>query len=119
MSATLPHPVDDVPEAFTKTVLEAFAVRRPGPRFTLVLSGGPTAKACYEHLVAATVGRRPAPTGTLADTFDWSVVDIYMGDERVVPPDDPDANQRLVREAIVDRVGPGRILHADAHHGPD
>jgi 6-phosphogluconolactonase len=103
MSATLPHPVDDVPEAFTKAVLAAFAVH-PLPRFTLVLSGGPTAKACYEHLAAATVGEADA-SGTLADTFDWSVVDIYMGDERVVPPDDPDANQRLVREAIVDRVG--------------
>ena len=103
MSATLPHPVDDVPEAFAKVVLEAFAVR-PLPRFTMVLSGGPTAKACYERLVAVTVGEA-GTAGSLSDTFDWSVVDIYMGDERVVPPDDPDANQRLVREAIVDRVG--------------
>jgi 6-phosphogluconolactonase len=103
MSATLPHPVDDVPEAFTKAVLAAYAVR-PLPRFTLILSGGPTAKACYENLAAATVAEAGAE-GTLAETFDWSVVDIYMGDERVVPPDDPDANQRLVREAIVDRVG--------------
>jgi 6-phosphogluconolactonase len=89
-------PVPDVPAAFTTTVLEAFA-SRPGPRFTLVLSGGPTAKACYENLSAAT----ESPQGPL----DWSVVDIYMGDERIVPPDHPDANQRLVREAIVDRVG--------------
>ena len=49
----LPPPVADVPEAFTMTVCEAFA-SRPGPRFTLVLSGGPTAKACYENLSAAT-----------------------------------------------------------------
>jgi 6-phosphogluconolactonase len=103
LSATLPHPVDDVPAAFTKAVLAAFAVH-PLPRFTLVLSGGPTAKACYEHLAAATAGEADA-AGTLGDTFDWSVVDIFMGDERVVPPDDPDANQRLVRETIVDRVG--------------
>jgi 6-phosphogluconolactonase len=103
LSATLPLPVDDVPEAFTKTVLAAFAAR-PLSRFTLVLSGGPTAKACYEHLVDATVGEAGHP-GSLADHFDWSVVDIYMGDERVVPPDDVDANQRLVREAIVERAG--------------
>ena len=104
---TLPPPVADVPEAFTKTVCEAFA-SRPGPRFTLVLSGGPTAKDCYENLSAATsgagAGGGSAGTGGPAEAFDWSLVDIYMGDERIVPPDDPDANQRLVREAIVDRV---------------
>jgi 6-phosphogluconolactonase len=94
-------PVADVPAAFTDSVLEAFAAR-PGPRFALVLSGGPTAQVCYEKLSATTV----AADGPLAASFDWSLVDIYMGDERVVPPDDKDANQRLVREAIVDRVGP-------------
>jgi 6-phosphogluconolactonase len=94
-------PVADVPGAFTTIVLEAFAART-GPRFTLMLSGGPTAQVCYEHLSAATIaGETP-----LAASFAWSLVDIYMGDERVVPPDDKDANQRLVREAIVDRVGP-------------
>jgi 6-phosphogluconolactonase len=92
-------PVSDVPGAFTATVLEAFA-SRPGPRFTLMLSGGPTAQDCYERLSATTA----ASTGGPAGSFDWSLIDIYMGDERVVPPDDKDANQRLVREAIVDRV---------------
>jgi 6-phosphogluconolactonase len=85
-------PVDSVPEAFTATVGATFAHRR-GPRFTLVLSGGPTAKLCYENLA-----------GT-SEVLDWSLVDIYMGDERIVPPDDVDANQRLVREAIVEKVG--------------
>ena len=28
-----------------------------------------------------------------------------MGDERMVPPEDPDANQRLVRESLLDPVG--------------
>ncbi len=94
MSSVPPQivPVDNVPDAFTATVGDAFA-NRPGPRFTLVLSGGPTAKLCYEHLAQA------------KGACDWSLVDIYMGDERIVPPDDPDANQRLVREAIVDKVG--------------
>jgi 6-phosphogluconolactonase len=59
-----------------------------------VLSGGPTAQACYEYLAAH---------GTAVE---WPLVDIYMGDERVVPPNDADANQRLVREAVVDRVTP-------------
>ena len=87
-------PVDDVTARLQPTrCVEAFAAR-PGPRFALVLSGGPTAQACYEVLAAT------------ADGIDWTVVDVYIGDERVVPPDDEDANQRLIREALLDRVGP-------------
>lgn len=84
-------PAEDVPRAFALAVVEAFA-SRPGPRFALVLSGGPTARECYEVLAAV-------------DGVDWSLVDIYVGDERIVPPDDEDANQRLIRESLVDRVG--------------
>jgi 6-phosphogluconolactonase len=84
-------PVDDVPSAFSDAVRQAFAAR-PGPRFALVLSGGPTARECYEVLATA-------------PDIEWGVVDIYVGDERVVPPDDDDANQRLIRESLIDRVG--------------
>jgi 6-phosphogluconolactonase len=96
-------PVDDVPRAFCDAVTEAFAAR-PGPRFALVLSGGPTAQQCYE-LLAAESGRAGGAG------IDWSVVDVYMGDERYVPPDDEDANQRLVREALLERVGPVGGFH--------
>lgn len=85
-------PVDDVAEAFTTAVGEAFEART-GARFTLALSGGPTARDCYERLAEANV-------------VDWSVTTVLIGDERMVPPDDPDANQLLIREALLDRVGP-------------
>jgi 6-phosphogluconolactonase len=84
--------VDDVPGAFVSTVLDAYRDRK-GPRFTLVLSGGPTARACYERL---------AEDG--GDGIEWRFVDILMGDERCVAPDDPEANQRLVREALLERI---------------
>jgi 6-phosphogluconolactonase len=84
-------PVEDVPRAFADAVVDSFAAR-PGPRFALVMSGGPTAQACYEVLA-----------GT--DGIDWTLVDVYVGDERIVPPDDEDANQRLIRESLLDRVG--------------
>ena len=67
--------------------------RRGGARFALVLSGGPTARASYEVLA----GR---------DGIDWTLVDVFVGDERLVPPDDEDANQRLIRETLLDKVGP-------------
>jgi 6-phosphogluconolactonase len=84
-------PVDDVPRAFADAVMEAFAAR-PGPRFALVLSGGATARASYEQLAER-------------EGIDWGLVDVYVGDERVVPPGDTDANQRLICEALLDRVG--------------
>jgi len=91
--------VDDVAVAFADTVVDSFA-QRVEPGFTLVLSGGSTARLCYERL--ADVG---------AASIDWSVVDVLMGDERCVAPDDPDANQRLVREALLDQVGAVATFH--------
>jgi len=91
--------VEDVPAAFAATVVEAYRVR-PAPRFTLVLSGGAVARRCYEHLAAVA-----------AHDIDWSTVDVLMGDERCVAADDPDANQRLVREALLDRVGTVGSFH--------
>jgi len=84
-------PTADVEGAFVDTVRAAFAAR-PNERFVLVLSGGPTARRCYERLSAA-------------DDVEWPMVDVYVGDERFVPADDPDANQRLIRESLIDPVG--------------
>ena len=84
-------PVDDIRRSFADTVVDAFG-RRPGPRFALMLSGGQTARDCYEVL-AVTPG------------IDWSLVDVFIGDERFVPPDDVDSNARLIRESLLDRVG--------------
>jgi 6-phosphogluconolactonase len=85
--------------AVSEVIQDAYR-RRTGSRFTMVLSGGPTARACYERLASLAVG-----------SIDWSLVDIYMGDERLVAPDDPDANQRLVREALIERVGGVASFH--------
>ena len=85
--------VDDVPGEFAERVIEAFH-SRPAETFSLALSGGETARQCYERLAAD------------GDTqIDWWKVDVYWGDERCVPPDDPDSNYRLAREALLDRVG--------------
>ena len=100
--------VDDVAAAFTETVITAFTAR-PGPRFVLVLSGGPTARRCYEYLARHGASR-----------MDWSLVDIYMGDERCVAPDDPDANQRLVRETLIEPVGGVGSFHPmSCEEGPE
>jgi 6-phosphogluconolactonase len=83
------RPVDDVPARFAEVLEERFA-KRLGERFVLLLSGGPTAAACYTRAARARV--------------DWPLIDVYMGDERMVPADDKDANQRLVREHLIEVV---------------
>jgi 6-phosphogluconolactonase len=85
--------VDDVPGEFAERVIEAFH-RRPHDGFSLALSGGETARHCYERL-AEDAGNQ----------IDWWKVDIYWGDERCVPLDDPESNYRLGREALLERLG--------------
>lgn len=85
--------VDDVPGEFAERVIEAFH-GRPHDGFSLMLSGGETARRCYERL---------ADDG--GSQIDWWKVDIYWGDERCVPLDHPDSNYRLGREALLERLG--------------
>jgi len=90
--------VDDVPAAFAEVVAEEFAAARhdaveiASGRFRMALSGGETARACYERLARLT-------------TIDWAALDLFLGDERCVPPDDEAANQRLVRQALLEPTG--------------
>ena len=84
---------DDVPGAFATAVITAYN-ERPRERFAIALSGGDTARACYERL---------AVDG--AEAIDWWTVDVYWGDERCVPADHPDSNQLLGRHALLERVG--------------
>ncbi len=103
--------VDSVADAFAEMVGEVLAQETaPGKHeesgFSLFLSGGPTAGEAYKRLARLTgPGTRPGPS------VDWSKVDAYWGDERCVPPDDEDSNQRLCREALLDPVGPVRSIH--------
>jgi 6-phosphogluconolactonase len=84
--------VDDVPGEFAERVIEAYH-GRPNDGFTMALSGGETARRCYERL------------GDEGDQIDWWKVDVYWGDERCVPLDDEASNYRLGREALLERVG--------------
>jgi 6-phosphogluconolactonase len=81
--------VDHVPQAFAALVAER------APR-SIALSGGGTARTCYELLATADVP--------------WSDVDVYFGDERWVPIHDPDSNEGMARVTFLDEVGP-RAVH--------
>jgi 6-phosphogluconolactonase len=92
--------VGSVPDAFARLVADRLAgPRGPDGGFSLFLSGGGTARQCYAALAG------------VAAPVDWSTVDIYLGDERCVPPDDPDSNHKMITEVLLDAVGPVRSDH--------
>ena len=84
----------------------------------------PFAAAAGPRLLPGALGRPARPGPATSGWPPWRrrastgrPVDVYMGDERLVPPDDPDANQRLVREALLDPVGAVGSVHPHAHRG--
>ena len=100
--------VDEVATAFAERVVDAFE-HRPDEGFTIALSGGDTARRCYEALA-----------DQARDRIDWWKVDFYWGDERAVPLDHPDSNYRLAREALLERIGGANMVHPmECDRGPD
>lgn len=65
---------------------------------TIALSGGSTPKALYEAIAK--------------QNLPWEKIHVFWGDERYVPPDHPDSNQRMARQAWLDRVNiPSNNIH--------
>ena len=81
--------VPHVPAAFAELVTTE------APR-SMALSGGDTARACYQLLATAA-------------NLDWSQVEIYFGDERWVPVHDHESNEGMARLAFLDEVDPAWI----------
>ena len=69
------------------------AIARSG-RFAVALSGGLTPKALYSLLASSDYRKR----------VDWLRVHLLWGDERCVPPDHPESNYRMVREALLSQI---------------
>jgi 6-phosphogluconolactonase len=69
------------------------AVARRGS-CSIALSGGSTPKHLFEQLARAGRGALP-----------WDHVELWWGDERTVPPDHPDSNYGMAREALLEPLG--------------
>jgi 6-phosphogluconolactonase len=87
--------VEHVPQAFAELV-SATDIR------SIALSGGDTARKCYELLAVADV--------------DWPEVAVLFGDERWVAVGDPDSNEGMARFAFADQVLP-REVYSLRHAG--
>jgi 6-phosphogluconolactonase len=78
-------------DEFVRCAGEAVAARG---RFAVALSGGSTPRRLYQ-LLAGPPWR---------DRVEWDRVEVFWGDERCVPPDHPDSNYRMAREALLSHV---------------
>src|SRR5689334_21629702 len=87
--------VENVATAFRDVLVDAAPA-------SIGLSGGDTARRCYELLAVAPV--------------DWPGVDVFMSDERWVPVSSPDSNEGMARFAFLDQVNPAS-LHSMYHAG--
>jgi 6-phosphogluconolactonase len=78
-------------------------------RFTIALSGGSTPKNLYTLL--ATNARTSLP---------WDRMFFFFGDERHVPPTDPESNYRMADEAMLSKVPvvPSNVFRVQAEN-PD
>ena len=76
----------------------------PG-RFAVCLSGGSTPRTLYGLLAAP----------PFVDRLPWDRMHIFFGDERFVPPDHPDSNYRMARDAMLAHVP---LIPAQIHPFP-
>jgi len=76
---------------FTQIAMAAVDARG---RAAMALAGGTTPRETYDVL-AQLPWRERVP---------WFALDVWFGDERVVPADDPRSNVRMAREALLNHV---------------
>lgn len=84
----LSTPADLFQAAATEFATLAWRVVQSSGRFTVALSGGSTPKNFYALLASGSIPNIP-----------WERIFFFFGDERFVPPDHPDSNYRMAREA--------------------
>jgi 6-phosphogluconolactonase len=81
-------PADLFQAAATEFATLAVQAVQSNGRFTVALSGGSTPKSLYALLAGGSIPNIP-----------WERIFFFFGDERFVPPEHPDSNYRMAREA--------------------
>ena len=106
VSARILHPSDFARDAadFIAAEIESAVAARALCR--LALSGGNTPRAIHAEL-----RRRSLP---------WKQVQITFGDERCVPPGDPESNYRMARETLLEaiEIPPGNVFRIRGEAAP-
>jgi len=77
-------------EEFVNCAQQAISSRG---QFAVALSGGNTPRNVFALLATK-----------YKDALPWNKIHIFFGDERHVPPDDPESNYRMARESLIEKV---------------
>jgi 6-phosphogluconolactonase len=77
----------------------------------IVLTGGSTPRAAYQHFVEA----------VQSVDLDLSQTTLWIGDERCVDPDDDRSNYKMIKESLLDPLGDGapRFERMKGELGPE
>ena len=80
-------------------------------RFAFLLSGGNTPKKLYELLASDDYRTK----------IDWQKVDIFFGDERVVPFEDERNNGKMAFDAMINKIPipPEQVFYIDTKKKPE
>ncbi len=82
-----------VSEGVAESITEKITTTPADGIFNLALAGGNTPRTLYKLLAT-----------DFRDRIPWNRVHLFWGDERYVPPGDPQSNYRLVRESLLDHI---------------
>ncbi|TWU11101.1 6-phosphogluconolactonase [Allorhodopirellula heiligendammensis] len=92
------------PASLAETFAADFAAwvdAQSGDAITVALSGGSTPKRLFELWA-----------DQYADQIDWSRIQFFWGDERCVPPADPESNFGVAKQLLFDRITiPAENIH--------
>jgi 6-phosphogluconolactonase len=98
MEVKIYHSRLEVAQRFSEFLSGLIASRE---RAHIALSGGSTPLVVFEELAAH-----------YREAIPWSIVHLYWGDERCVPPDHPDSNFRMTNEHLLSHIDiPPQNIH--------
>jgi 6-phosphogluconolactonase len=86
--------ISETPKAVAKSLAEAMKEWCTDPSFRhIALSGGSTPKLLFDILAE-----------DYRDVLPWEALEFYWGDERCVPPTDPDSNYGMTLDRLFSRL---------------
>jgi 6-phosphogluconolactonase len=102
---------EDVWKAAAESIAQKVETTGKGKVFTMALSGGSTPRGMFGVLAAEPYRSR----------LPWSNLRVFWGDERSVPPEHPDSNFRMAREALLDHVPipPDQVFRMEGECEPE
>lgn len=94
---------------FGSLLMQSCALKKPDEFVSIALSGGSTPRAVFEYL-----------SEHFSESIDWSRIKVFWGDERCVPPDDPESNYLMALKSLLEKVAipPDQVFRIQGEANP-